>query len=157
MRFSLARANRWLASIDDYVARVGGIDSFGNFARNGATYMGGIPTAIILAGDDLTVAPWMLSHAILAQASALVKPSSVEPLTAFLFVKAAVEKGIRHLNLLHLDSFIRRGSRLHQDHSGINRSIRGARRGCNRSANLRAFSVFADAQGHPLLERPVPA
>lgn len=104
MRFSLARANRWLASIDDYVSRVGGIDSFGNFARNGTTYMGGIPTAIILAGDDLTVAPWMLSHAILSQASSIIKPSSVEPLTAYLFVKAAMEKGIHHLNLLHLDS-----------------------------------------------------
>ena len=104
MRFSVARMNRWLASIEEYVARLGRIDEFGAFARDAATYTGGIPTAFILAGDDITVAPWMLSHAILAQASAIIKPSSVEPLSAFLFVKAAVEKGIRHLNLLHLDS-----------------------------------------------------
>ena len=104
MRFSVARANRWLALIDDYVSRLGIIDDFGAFCRNGTMYAGGVPTALILAGDDITVAPWMLSHAILAQASSIIKPSSVEPLSAFLFVKAAVGKGIRYLNLLHLDS-----------------------------------------------------
>ncbi len=104
MRFSVDRANHWLASIRDYVSRLGNLDDFGAFCRNGTTYAGGIPTAFILAGDDITVAPWMLGHAILAQASALIKPSSVEPLSAFLFVKAAVEEGVRHLNLLHLDS-----------------------------------------------------
>ena len=104
MRFSVARANRWLALIEDYLSRLGQIDDFGAFCRNGTACVGGIPTAFILAGDDITVAPWMLSHAILAQASSIIKPSSVEPLSAFLFVKAVVGKGIRHLNLLHLDS-----------------------------------------------------
>src|SRR5574341_149065 len=104
IRFAVDRANRWLASMDEQVSRLGRIDDFGAFSRNGTTYAGGIPTAFILAGDDVTVAPWMLGHAILAQANSIVKPSSVEPLSAFLFAKAAVEEGIRCLNLLYLDS-----------------------------------------------------
>jgi acyl-CoA reductase-like NAD-dependent aldehyde dehydrogenase len=104
MRFSVDRVNRWLASVGEYLTRVGRMDEFGAFYRDDVTYMGGIPSAFILAGDDITVAPWMLGHAILARASALIKPSSVEPLSAFLFVKAASEEGIRYLNLLHLDS-----------------------------------------------------
>jgi hypothetical protein len=104
MRFAVARVNRWLATLPDYLARLGTIDGNGALVRDGSVRVGGLTATIVLAGDDITVAPWMLGQALLAGANCLVKPSSVEPLSAFLFVKAAVAKGLKQLNLVHLDS-----------------------------------------------------
>ena len=104
MRFAVARVNAWLAGMDDYVARLGTVDAFGALERGGARWTGGLPTTFILAGDDITVAPWMLGQAVLADATCLVKPSSVEPLSAFRFVQALAAAGIRTLHLVHLDS-----------------------------------------------------
>ena len=104
LRYSLDRFNDWLANIDDYVSTLGGVDASGHLVRGGLTHRGGISTSMVLAGDELTLAPWTLSHAVLAGSAIVAKPSSIEPLSAFLFCDALIRRGVQGVNLLALDS-----------------------------------------------------
>ena len=101
---SVAKANRWLASSEDYVARFGAIDDSGRLTDGRVRYASGGATALMLSGDDILVPPWKLGHAVLAGGNTIVKPSNIEPLTTFLFVKALVAHGLRTVHLLHFDT-----------------------------------------------------
>jgi acyl-CoA reductase-like NAD-dependent aldehyde dehydrogenase len=101
---SIARVNTWLASIDRYISHFGEPLGRAGFKGREVLYQGGIPTAMILAGDSSALAAWALGQALLSGNPLIVKPSNVEPLSAFLFTQAVVQKGIQAPNLLFLDS-----------------------------------------------------
>lgn len=82
LRFSIARLNAWLASLDAYVE------------RTRRECIPGWRTLIVLAGDEVGLGPWTMTHALLAGARAIVKPSAVEPLATFLFARALLERGV---------------------------------------------------------------
>ncbi|MFL5345048.1 MAG: aldehyde dehydrogenase family protein [Hyalangium sp.] len=104
VRASVARFNEWLGRIDAYLDRVGRW-SGGELTMGGVTYCGGLTSMLVLAGDEVTLAPWALAHAVLAGARVIAKPSNAEPLSAFLFVRALLEQGLKGgPNLLYLDS-----------------------------------------------------
>ena len=72
----------------------------------GRTYLsGGLPTAVILAGDNIVLGPCALAHLMIAGgSSAIVKASSVEPLSPFLFLKALLDRGLPVPSLLYFDT-----------------------------------------------------
>jgi hypothetical protein len=104
LRASVARVNAWLAAVDEYVARFGVPHGTAGFKGDGVLYQGGIPTAMILAGDSTSLTAWALGQALLSGSPLIVKPSNVEPLSALLFTRAVIDQGIRAPNLLFLDS-----------------------------------------------------
>lgn len=104
LQAQLALLNAWLASIDEFVATLGEVEDGKMLRRGTLGYRGGLTTTILLAGDDFGLAPWVLAHALLANARMIVKPSSMEPLSAFLFAKAAAEKGLSIPALIFLDT-----------------------------------------------------
>ncbi len=104
MRASVQKFNGWLADMPRYVASLGEIDASGQLIRGGMCYSGGLTTAMVLAGDEITLAPWTLSHAMLADATVIAKPSSIEPLSAHLFVRELIRRGARAPSLLAFDS-----------------------------------------------------
>jgi len=110
MRNSIAAVNSWLADIETYVRRHADLQELGSGSqramalldRNGALYQGGISTMFILAGDEISIAPWNIAQALLAGTKAIVKPSRIEPLSAFLFTKALIAEGIQPPALLYI-------------------------------------------------------
>lgn len=104
LRFTIELVNRWLSGIESYVAGLGVTPDSGWFTRHAMGYEGGLTTALILAGDDTSLAPWVLAHATLANASLIVKASSVEPLSAFRFASALIAKGLQVPALLSFDT-----------------------------------------------------
>jgi hypothetical protein len=104
LRFTIDLVNRWLSGIEKYVTSIGITPDAGWFSRHGMGYEGGLTTALILAGDDTSLAPWVLAHTAMANANVIVKSSSVEPLTSFLFAKAMLAKGIKIPALLSFDT-----------------------------------------------------
>jgi Aldehyde dehydrogenase family len=104
LRHSVDRFNAWLADLRNYVASLGEVDASGRLVRDGMAYSGGLATAMVLAGDEVTLAPWTITHALLADASVIAKPSSIEPLSAFLFVRELIRRGARAPSLLAFDS-----------------------------------------------------
>jgi aldehyde dehydrogenase (NAD+) len=70
--------------------------------RNEAVYRGGISTTFVLAGDEIAIAPWNIAHALLAGSSAIVKPSKIEPLGAYLFSRALIAEGLEPPALLYI-------------------------------------------------------
>lgn len=113
MRGSIQAINRWLAKIKEYVQlKASFIEIDKSNAEktevlvdpNGMLYRGGISTMLVLAGDEISIAPMMLTHAVLANASAIVKPSRIEPLGAYLFTRALIAEGITPPSLLYISS-----------------------------------------------------
>ncbi len=101
---TVQRFNRWLAHLDEYVTSLGHVNSAGQLVRGGLNWQGGLTSSLILAGDEATLAPWALTHALLAGSPGIAKPSSIEPLSAFLFLKAVIKRGGRTPALLAFDS-----------------------------------------------------
>jgi hypothetical protein len=110
LRFAIARVNRWLANIQGYVSRFGEIYGDSCLRKGTATWAGGLPTTVILAGDSSALPAWALSHVLLANAAAVVKASGVEPLSTFRFIEALLKQGLVVPQLIHLQS----GSDEHQ-------------------------------------------
>jgi acyl-CoA reductase-like NAD-dependent aldehyde dehydrogenase len=110
MRNSINAVNQWLANIEEYVNRNGTLKEIGGAGqrktilldRNGMLCQGGITTMFILAGDEISIAPWNIAQALLAGTKAIVKPSRIEPLSAFLFAKALIAEGIQPPALLYI-------------------------------------------------------
>lgn len=103
LRLSIGRANRWMAGIGEYLAAHGAASPTG-LRRGGSQWTGGLPTAVVLAGDSTSLAAVALTHALLAGGNAVVKGSSAEPLSPFRFVQAVAERGVPNLQLLFFDS-----------------------------------------------------
>lgn len=107
---SIAAVNDWLANIEQYVERNGTLKGIGRgerrqtvlLDRNGMLCQGGVTTMFILAGDEISIAPWNIAQALLAGTKAIVKPSRIEPLSAFLFTKALIAEGIAPPALLYI-------------------------------------------------------
>jgi hypothetical protein len=104
LRASIARVNAWLASAGDYVRHFGVPYGTAGYKGEGVLHQGGIPTAVILAGDYTSLTAWSLGQGLLSGSPLIVKPSNVEPLSALLFTRAVIDQGIRAPNLLFLDS-----------------------------------------------------
>ncbi|WP_069159769.1 aldehyde dehydrogenase family protein [Nocardia altamirensis] len=104
LRRSVAAVNAWLASVDVYVARFGVPADHTVLHGPGRSYQGGIPTAMILAGDSTSLTAWALGQALLSGNPLVVKPSTVEPLSAYRFVHAVLSAGLDAPNLVLLDS-----------------------------------------------------
>src|SRR4051812_27474594 len=104
LRWTIALVNQWLAAIEQYVASLGVEADAGWFSRHGMSFVGGVTTTLILAGDDTSLAPWILAHTALGNTSLIVKASSAEPLTAFLFAKAMLAAGLSFPALLSFDT-----------------------------------------------------
>jgi hypothetical protein len=105
LQSSVDKINGWLASLDRYVASIGEVRERGGIQIADRLFTGGVRTAMILAGDTVEVAPFGLAHLIVAGGNGIVKPSSAEPLSAFLFLKAALHKGLTcRPSLLYFDS-----------------------------------------------------
>lgn len=110
MRNSIIAVNQWLANIEEYVSRLGKLKEIGHgeqrrtilIDRNGMLCQGGLTTMFILAGDEISIAPWNIAQALLAGTKAIVKPSRIEPLSAFLFTKALIAQGIAPPALLYI-------------------------------------------------------
>lgn len=111
MRKSIAAVNAWLANIEAYVGSLasivrlpgpGGADVDVLLDRNEAVYRGGISTVFVLAGDEITIAPWNIAQALLAGTSSIVKPSKIEPLSAYLFSRALIAEGLVPPALLYI-------------------------------------------------------
>lgn len=110
MRNSIIAVNQWLANIEEYVSRLGTLKEVGHgeqrrtilIDKNGMLCQGGLTTMFILAGDEISIAPWNIAQALLAGTKAIVKPSRIEPLSAFLFTKALVAQGIAPPALLYI-------------------------------------------------------
>lgn len=110
MRNSIAAVNSWLADIEKYVRRHAELEELGAGSQramalldhNGALYQGGITTMFVLAGDEVSIAPWNIAQALLAGTKAIIKPSRIEPLSAFLFTKALIAEGIQPPALLYI-------------------------------------------------------
>jgi hypothetical protein len=96
--------NAWLSNLDKYIASLGELDEAGRLHMGGLAWTGGLTTAMVLAGDDFSLAPWILTYALLSGARILCKPSSVEPLSGFLFARAALAKGLKIPALIYLDT-----------------------------------------------------
>lgn len=117
LRDAVARINRWLAGIEDYVARCdrlgvaspsrAGRDDSGDAPRPAPADVrgrSGVTTAVVLAGDDIYLAPWALSHAIIAGTRCVAVSVRPEPLSPSLFVRAAVAAGVTACpELVYLD------------------------------------------------------
>ncbi|BBP00476.1 hypothetical protein SFSGTM_11840 [Sulfuriferula nivalis] len=110
MRNSIQAVNHWLANIEEYVKRNGTLKEIGDadqrktvlLDRNGMLCQGGLTTMFILAGDEISIAPWNIAQALLAGTKAVVKPSRIEPLSAFLFTKALIAEGVQPPALLYI-------------------------------------------------------
>lgn len=110
MRNSIVAVNQWLANIEEYVSRLGTLKEIGSgeqrktilVDRNGMLCQGGLTTMFILAGDEISIAPWNIAQALLAGTKAIIKPSRIEPLSAFLFTKALIAQGIQPPALLYI-------------------------------------------------------
>ncbi len=103
LRFSIGRVNRWLSAIDEYVALFG--QPRGRELRAGPIlYTGGIPSHLVLAGDSTALAALAMGTALLSGARLVVKGSAAEPVSAYLFAKAAIEHGLSVPNLLFFDT-----------------------------------------------------
>jgi len=102
IKSNVRTVNSWLASIGDYVDRVAG--AVQPSANGTLTYVGGIPTMCVLAGNEFMQAPWVITNALLAGAPAIVKPSGVDPCPPFWFTSALLAHGIASIQLLYLDS-----------------------------------------------------
>ncbi len=92
LRESVSRLNSWLSILDMYLNKF-----------DKPEHSESVSAGIILAGDEISLAPWAITHALLANANAIIKPSSSEPLSACLFVKSLLEKGISVPNLLYIN------------------------------------------------------
>lgn len=104
LKKSIVVFNYWLSNLHDYLANLG-VESGGCwFKRHKIHQMSGYTTSIILAGDDATLAPWVIAHILLAGTCSVIKASTAEPLSAFLFVKAISEQGLQTPPLLYLQS-----------------------------------------------------
>ncbi len=106
LRQAIGRVNAWLASLDEYVARFGRPFGSAGIRGTGLLFQGGPPTTMLLAGDSSALTAWALGQALVSGCPLLVKPSNVEPLSAFLFCRAVLDKGVRAPNLLFLDSSV---------------------------------------------------
>lgn len=110
MRSSIEAVNAWLADIETYVTQHGTLETVGEGedARqvlvdfNNRLCQGGVTTTFVLAGDEIAIAPWNIAQAMLAGARAIVKPSRIEPLSAFLFTKALIAEGLTPPSLLYI-------------------------------------------------------
>jgi len=110
MRGSIEAVNAWLADIGSYVERHGTlkmIEENGErhqvlIDHDGRLCQGGVTTAFVLAGDEIAIAPWNIAQALLAGAQAIIKPSRIEPLSAFLFTKALIAAGLEPPALLYI-------------------------------------------------------
>lgn len=94
------RIDSWMSSMDDYVERVvnAAQPTDGSVLRTGD-----VTTAIVLAGNDFVVAPFVLIQALLAEARVVVKASGADPLTPYRFVRALVDEGASATQLLFID------------------------------------------------------
>lgn len=111
MRKSIAAVNAWLADIEKYVeSRASLVRVQGQEAadvdvlldRNESVYRGGVSTVFVLAGDEIAIAPWNIAEALLAGSRAVIKPSTIEPLSAYLFSRALIEEGLEPPALLYI-------------------------------------------------------
>ncbi|WP_105167293.1 aldehyde dehydrogenase family protein [Pseudoalteromonas sp. T1lg23B] len=119
MRKSIDVINTWLAGLKDYVQINGklkpvqGTDEPKEVLLDdkGMLFRGGLSTMFVLAGDEVAIAPWNIAQAMLADSRAIVKPSKIEPLSAYLFTKAIIAEGLTPPSLL----YISRDSEAEQD------------------------------------------
>lgn len=110
MRGSIEAVNSWLANIETYVKQHGTLVTIGEDENerqvlidgNGQLCQGGVSTTFVLAGDEIAIAPWNIAQAMLAGTRAIIKPSRIEPLSAFLFTKALIDEGLTPPSLLYL-------------------------------------------------------
>jgi acyl-CoA reductase-like NAD-dependent aldehyde dehydrogenase len=110
MRSSIEAINSWLANIEAYVKLHGTLETIvaGDdqklvlIDQNGRLCQGGVTTTFVLAGDEIAIAPWNMAQALLAGTRAIIKPSRIEPLSAFLFTKALIEEKVTPPALLYI-------------------------------------------------------
>jgi aldehyde dehydrogenase (NAD+) len=111
MRKSIAAVNGWLTRLDEYVQSLAQIVTVSRppaedldvlMDRDNCLYRGGLSTMFVLAGDEIAIAPWNIAQALLANAAAVVKPSKIEPLGAYLFTRALAAEGITPPALLYI-------------------------------------------------------
>lgn len=102
LRMAVARLNAWLAGLPE-AFRVRELSATA-CTLDGTTYARGVPAALVLAGDAVTLGPWTVACAAIAGAPAVAKPSNVEPLSTYRFCRALLDRGIDAVSLVHLDS-----------------------------------------------------
>jgi hypothetical protein len=107
VRAEFAEAQRWLASIGDWLAAYGEIDSAGQLIQKGLStaYVRGLPTFIVQAGQLAAYKAMMVTHGILAGGhNVIIKTTTHEPLSTYLFARACLERRLSVPQIVHVNA-----------------------------------------------------